>query len=320
MLKITPELPKYIKSHYKEWIPFRHYLEKHDLKSLKDGRIVKASYLLDKLFPFISFFLKASGLYKKGIKNAKDIKVRSLDLSYPDLPEGFNGFKILHLTDLHLDVLPDLDQIIADKIRPLKYDICFITGDYRKENHGNYDHVIPMLEKVFNAINAEFGTYAILGNHDSHQMIDDLEKLGLETLVNESVVIERNGEEIVLTGVDDPNSFYSNKIVDALNNSNGQFKVLLAHSPEIAKLASVNNYRLYLAGHTHGGQICLPWGKPFVTHLNFEKDKFRGKWQDQNMVGYTSSGAGLSGLPLRYYTRGEVTLITLSRDNKIQSE
>ena len=89
-------------------------------------------------------------------------------------------------------------------------------------------------------------------------------------------------------------------------------KVALVHSPEIVDLVAENNYSLYLTGHTHGGQICLPGGIPIVTHKVPRKFN-SGVWQHKHLQGYTNKGSGVCGLSVRYNCLGEVAFITLRR-------
>ncbi len=85
------------------------------------------------------------------------------------------------------------------------------------------------------------------------------------------------------------------------------------HSAEVADDADEAGYALYLCGHTHGGQISLPGGRPLVTHLKRCRHAASGLWRQGRMTGYTSRGVGVSDLPLRFNTRGEVVVITLRR-------
>ena len=78
-------------------------------------------------------------------------------------------------------------------------------------------------------------------------------------------------------------------------------------------MAAEAGFRLYLAGHTHGGQICWPGGHPLITHLHRLRHYSRGLWRHGEMLGYTNTGAGVSGLPVRFHSRGEVALVTLRR-------
>jgi predicted MPP superfamily phosphohydrolase len=91
------------------------------------------------------------------------------------------------------------------------------------------------------------------------------------------------------------------------------YSIALVHSPEMAVQAAERGYSLYLCGHTHGGQICLPGGRPMVKRLIRNRSFAAGLWRCGRMSGYTNSGAGVSGPPLRYFSRGEAALVTLRR-------
>ena len=136
---------------------------------------------------------------------------------------------------------------------------------------------------------------------------------GFELLINESVEIEKDGQKILVTGTDDPFNYYTEQAMLCLETRGYDFKIALVHTSELAKIASANNYNLYLCGHTHGGQICLKEGFPLVSH-QFEGKKFnQGLWKIGKMTGYTSRGAGVSGMPVRFNCPAEVTIITLSK-------
>ena len=87
--------------------------------------------------------LKATGFYKFGYRNARDLQVRQRTICPESLPEAFNGYRILHLSDLHLDSIEGLGESIARTITPLSYDLCVITGDFRYARYGEYRQVLP---------------------------------------------------------------------------------------------------------------------------------------------------------------------------------
>ena len=255
--------------------------------------------------------LKALGVYKKGVENAKNIFVNEIELYFDDLPNSFHGYTILHLSDLHIDTIEGLENVLIEKIKSIKCDICFWTGDYRKYTSGAYKHIFPALKKITDSISTKNGIYATLGNHDSYTMVPHLEKLGLNLLINESVELKNNLDRIIITGTDDPHYYPSEHHKKALQTEKGLFKIALIHSPEMYEEAEDNGYSLYLCGHTHAGQICLPNGYPPIKNLKKGHRFSKGLWQHKNMLGYTSPGCGVSGLPVRYNTQGEVTIIKL---------
>ena len=106
---------------------------------------------------------------------------------------------------------------------------------------------------------------------------------------------------------------YTDAARAALETAPDGFKIALIHAAELADIAANAGFSLYLAGHTHGGQVCLPGGRPIITHLGRHRRYASGLWRHGSMTGYTTTGIGVSGLPVRFNSRGEVVLITLRR-------
>jgi hypothetical protein len=255
--------------------------------------------------------LKLTGLYDRGVRNALDIRLRTIEVALSDLPKPFDGYRVLHLTDLHLDGLPGIDETICRVIRGHPADLVVLTGDYRWRVHGEHRPIVEPMRKIRAELAAADGIYATLGNHDPVALVEPLEHLGFRVLANETIAIERGGEAIHVTGLDDVHYFYSDAAAAALAGAPAGCKIALVHSPEAAHLAAAAGYALYLCGHTHGGQICLPGGRPILTNSLFHWRHARGLWRRGRMRGYTSYGAATSGLPVRFFSRGEITIITL---------
>lgn len=264
------------------------------------------------LVPF-GMFLRAGLLYEAGKRRALDLRLAERDLLFPDLPPEFDGYRLLHLTDLHVDGLPQMAETVAGLVRQRPVDLCVWTGDYRWRVHGPYEQVLPGLKTIVAAISTADGHYATLGNHDPVALVEPLERLGLRVLVNETATQQRGGASLHITGLDDVHYFYTDEARAALAAAPAGFRIALVHSPEAAHLAAAAGYSLYLCGHTHGGQVCLPGGWPILTNSALHYRHAKGLWRRGQMIGYTSNGAGTSGLPVRFFSRGEVTLITLRR-------
>src|SRR5262249_54043135 len=119
-------------------------------------------------------------------------------------------------------------------------------------------------------IDARDGIFGVLGNHDSHTIVDPLESIGVRMLINEHISCIRDDQTILLSGIDDVNYFYSDDATETLRDRPATpFAITLVHSPEIADVAAEAGYALYLSGHTHGGQICLPNRRPIFTALDY---------------------------------------------------
>jgi len=265
----------------------------------------------------LSQFFRAIGWYERGVRNVLAVQVRERSLKFSNLPEPFDGYRILLLTDLHLDGLDALTDALIARVRDLDVDLCLIGGDIRMEVYGPMAPSIRLLNRLVGHVTAKSGVYGVLGNHDCIEMLPEFEESGVTMLVNESQELRRGGSSLWLVGVDDPHFYRCHDLELAFRDTPPDgFKVFLAHSPEAYKEASAHGAHLYLCGHTHGGQICLPVIGPVFTHSSAPRFTVAGQWDYQGMLGYTSKGAGASGVPLRFNCPGEISLITLRQDPK----
>lgn len=298
----------------KIWANTRSFLENNNFKNKRNGVKSKRHWtLFTNLLKIFIIGLKFIGSYNKAYYNALDVKVNIIKLEYSNLPEQFDGFRILHLTDLHIDIAPNVDEKIIDAIKNLDYDVCLMTGDYRNSEYGSFKGIKKPLSNLMKNIKAKEGVFATLGNHDTYLMVSFFEEIGVEVLPNKTIDIVRGDKKISITGVDDVHSYYTDQAVLALEQNINNFKIAMVHSPEIFDIAADNNYNLYLCGHTHAGQICLPSGKPLITHLYTGKKFYKGLWKYKQMNGYTSNGCGTSGIPIRINTQSEVTIFELTK-------
>lgn len=294
------------------WATVRCWLEVDKYKQMRSGGRRRHHWdILEVLLHIFAYGLKAIGLYKRGVANAQTIELKRKTFRFSNLPSAFNGYTILHITDPHLDTLPNFEDQIIETIRGLEVDMCVLTGDYKLSVHGRYLHIIPAMKKLVAEISAKDGILATLGNHDTVFMVNPFEKMGIRVLANETISLTRTADVIHFTGVDDPHYYYTQMAAETLGASPEGFKIALIHSPELYDLAEEYGFSLYLAGHTHGGQITLPNQKPIIKHLHNGRRLAKGAWRYHKLVGYTSNGAGTSGIPIRFNTRGEITLFTL---------
>jgi predicted MPP superfamily phosphohydrolase len=257
--------------------------------------------------------LIATGLYWRARKNAEDIQIRRHDIRSPEVPASFDGFTILHLSDLHADMNDGAMRRLIELLPTVSYDLCVLTGDYRAKTFGPYQAALDGLARV----RAHLGgpIYGVLGNHDTVRMVPRLEEIGIRMLLNESEAIEREGEEIHLVGIDDAHYYRVDNIEKAAERvSASEFTILLSHTPEIYRQAAHAGFKLLLSGHTHGGQICLPGAIPIFLDSVLPRRLAAGAWRYHNMIGYTSVGVGSCILPVRLNCPPEITLHRLVRD------
>ena len=261
----------------------------------------------------IEIALRMTGIYWRGRANAGKVEVRRNIVRLLNLPSVFDGFTILHLSDLHADLSGPAMRRAAELAHGLDYDLCALTGDYRGRTHGDCRLCLEGVARLREALRGDI--YAVLGNHDSIVMVPDLEALGIRMLLNECVAIDRGGALIYLAGIDDAHFYRADNIEKAAADiPRGTVSVLLSHTPEIYRQAAHAGFDLMLSGHTHGGQICLPGGIPILLEADLPRAFGAGPWRHAGMAGYTSVGSGSSVVPVRFNNRPEITLHQLVRD------
>jgi hypothetical protein len=261
---------------------------------------------------FIRTALMATGLYRRACKNAEDIKIRRHDIRLPQVPDSFDGFTILHLSDLHADMNGGAMRRLIELLPTVSYDLCVLTGDYRGKTYGPYQGAIDGLARV--RAHLQGPVYGVLGNHDSLRMVPPMEEIGIRMLLNESAAIERDGEQIHLVGIDDAHYYRMDNIEKAASSvPAAEFSILLSHTPEVYRQAAHAGFKLMLSGHTHGGQICLPGAIPIILDSVLPRRMGAGAWSYRGMVGYTSVGVGSCILPVRLNCPPEITLHRLLR-------
>jgi len=256
--------------------------------------------------------LKSTGLYWRARRNAERILVKRNDIRFKSLPPLFEGFTILHISDLHVDMNEVAMNRLIELVGSMQYDVCVLTGDYRGRTIGPFQPALDGVARVGTHLKQPI--YAVLGNHDTIQMVPGLEAMGIRVLLNECETIVRKDQRIHLAGIDDAHFFRVDNIEKAaLSIPRGEFSILLSHTPEVYRQAADANFDLMLSGHTHGGQICLPGSIPIKLEAVLPRRMGAGPWQYSNMIGYTSVGAGSSVVPVRLNCPPEITLHHLRR-------
>jgi len=270
--------------------------------------------LLSWFIPFVIPVLKMSGLYRRGLRNALDVQQTTLTVSDPTLPESFDGFTLLYLSDLHIDGNEALLQPLCALLDRIEVDICLLGGDYRVLMHGDFRKVVDCFQQFLPHIRSQEGVFGILGNHDSWEMLKPLERLGMVMLMNEAVQVTRGADSVWMLGVDDPHYYRCDDYHKANRGiPTDAFRILLAHSTNVLFHIAAEPVNFCLCGHTHAGQIALPLIGPLITHSALKGPFIYGRWQYQQIPGYTASGVGTSAIPVRYNTASEVVVITFKR-------
>jgi uncharacterized protein len=253
-----------------------------------------------------------AGLLARGQRNALAIEARRHDVLLPRLPGRFDDFTILQLSDLHLDTNDTFVEALIEHVRPLSYDLCVLTGDYRERTFGPFQAALDGLAKLRPHLKTD--VYAVLGNHDTLRLVPGMEALGYKLLLNESARLRRGDDVIYLAGIEDAHFYCLEDFERATRNvPSGAISILLSHTPEPYRQAARAGFDLMLSGHTHGGQICLPGGIPVLTHADSPRAFARGPWRFEDMMGYTSAGAGTCTVDVRLNCPPEITLHRLRK-------
>jgi predicted MPP superfamily phosphohydrolase len=239
------------------------------------------------------------------------IAVERQEIYLRKLPKALDGFRIVHLSDLHYGPMVDPRHLqraieIANELHP---DMIALTGDYISQERG---YAAPCAE-IVGRLKATYGVYAILGNHDhwtDARLIADLFRAeGIRMLINEGVRIDARAEAFWLAGVDDTMVGLEDLPLSLAGARDDEFKLLLAHNPTILRRAARADVDLVLSGHTHGGQVTLRpeknrSGKP-------RRRMLRGLGRRANTQIYVTRGLGTVVLPIRYGCPPEVSLLEL---------
>lgn len=296
------------------WAANRFWMETENMKTRRYGnRWHHHWYILLFMMKTFEFMLHFTGMYKRGMRNAENIILREIPLYFPNLPQAFDGFTILHFSDLHLDGMKGLEDRILHILDNRTVDLCVLTGDYRTKLHGLHKHIINSLKYLIDRIHSRQGFIGVLGNHDSCHMVNPMEQIGIQMLMNATCLIHRGNERIRIIGTDDVHYYYTDQALHTLEYAEDEFSIALIHSPELYDMAAQMGVDLYLCGHTHAGQVCLPGGRAIITHLNRGRKYYRGLWNYLGMQGITHAGVGTSGIPVRFNTQGEVLIHHLHR-------
>jgi len=239
------------------------------------------------------------------------IAVERQEIYLRKLPQALDGFRIVHLSDLHYGPMVDPRHLqraveIANDLHP---DMVALTGDYISQERS---YAAPCAE-VVGRLKARHGVFAILGNHDhwtDARLITDLfQAEGIRMLINEGVRIDLRAEAFWLAGVDDTMVGLEDLSLSLAGARADEFKLLLAHNPTILRRAARAGVDLVLSGHTHGGQVTL---RPEKNRSGRPRRRIlRGLGRRANTQIYVTRGLGTVVLPIRYGCPPEVSLLEL---------
>jgi uncharacterized protein len=240
------------------------------------------------------------------------IEVRTISLPLPHLAPAFSGYRIVQLSDIHADRWMTAQRIqkIVNRVNQIHPDLVVLTGDFVTRNPQKFApnlSALKFLQPVDKMV-------AVLGNHDvwtdSALIQNTLETAGIQVLNNRVVTLDRPSAQLHIAGVGDvwAGRDRLNEVLAALPATGAA--ILLAHEPDFADTsAATGRFDLQLSGHSHGGQIHIPFMKRVLPPLAYKYPL--GQYQVGSMIQYTNRGLGSSGIPIRFNCRPEITIFTL---------
>jgi predicted MPP superfamily phosphohydrolase len=240
----------------------------------------------------------------------------------PRWPERMSGFTIAMLSDFHYDPYFSVHPLRAaiPLVTSLKPDLIVLTGDFvtlpMVGDESRAAFAAEPCAELLRRMTAPHGSWAVLGNHDINtdpgHVTHALQAVGIPVLANQSVAIERDGARFWLAGVNDVLSKTADLPATLYSVPGGEAVVLLAHEPDYADEASRYPVDLQLSGHSHGGQVRIPFLPPLYLP-ELAKKYVLGTYQVGTLPLYTNAGLGTVGVPARLNCPPEITLITLHR-------
>ncbi|MGB5634423.1 MAG: metallophosphoesterase [Waterburya sp.] len=243
------------------------------------------------------------------------IEVVPVELAIPRLDQVFDEFKIVQISDIHASELMPAKRLakIIKLVNQQQPDAIVITGDFITKRSNFYAERLTL---KLSQLQSKSGILAILGNHDHWQKeIAQLKQVIIDSnitlLDNQVYIVERGSQQLAFAGLDDPYWGEPNLPQTIAQLPDNVPAVLLVHEPDyIEKSAATHKFALQLSGHSHGGQIKIPFFHPLVLPHGGKK-YFAGLNQVEDTITYTNRGLGMTGLPYRFGSRPEITVFTL---------
>jgi hypothetical protein len=263
-----------------------------------------------------SAYLAALGLAGWGVfVRAHRVRIRTVDVFVDRLPEPLEGYRIAHLSDLHVGAMipPERARRWVDRTNQIGADLVALTGDYVTSGTRFHEAVARELGRL----RAKDGTVAVLGNHDNfggcEPLASTLRDVGVTLLMNGHHEVERGGATLAVVGVDDV--FSRRADVDASFEGVPEEAVVvgLAHDPRLFPAMAKRGARLVLSGHTHWGQVGVPL---LHRHVNLARPFFRfpgGMYEKDGASLWVHPGIGTTGPPVRFGVAPEITVVVLRR-------
>jgi hypothetical protein len=224
---------------------------------------------------------------------------------------------IVHLTDLHFEHVTKREEAVLAQLDAIQPDLILLTGDYVSDDYVHDPVVLAETRSFLSLLSAPYGVYAVTGATDYPDVVPIFEDLPIRLLQNEIEILELPQGDMALVGVSHLGYEADRRNLERLMSQvpDDAYTILLYHTPDLIETASAEGINLYLAGHTHGGQVRLPFYGALVTFSRYGKQYEMGQYQVGGTTLYVSRGLGMDGTPLprvRFLCPPEIAIFTLN--------
>lgn len=290
--------------------------------------IFRISFRKAFLYGLVSLFIPPLCFAYGSLIERNRVQVNEVEISSAEVPEGFDGYRIVHISDIHARSFQKRGKVLqkmAARINGLDADLIVFTGDIITMDSSELDS----LSHILKGLKAKYGVMSVLGNHDyciyAHpeaadddvsKVIEKEKAMGWNVLIDENRRIIRGTDTIAVIGVENtsPSRHFPSKgdLAKASEGTEGLFRILLSHDPMHWDMEVLGkDYPLTLSGHTHAMQFSL--GRWCPSKYMFRQ--YRGLYTENSQHLYVNIGLGETIFPARIGAVPEITLITLKRDS-----
>ena len=241
-----------------------------------------------------------------------------LTVKQENLPENFDGLRIVHISDFHNWSFSGMDELVMKRLKAFEPDFIAITGDIVDGYRTNIPLALSFVEQLVEVAPCYYST----GNHERgldeserQWLFEGMEKAGVILLHDEAVNLEKSGQILTIAGLRDRSSSAEMSSITADINAlceAGDFNIVLSHKPHCFEEYKASTADLVLSGHVHGGQARLPFvGGLYGPHQGILPEYDAGLYQDGDFAMVVSRGIGNSVVPVRFNNQPEIVLISL---------
>lgn len=238
-------------------------------------------------------------------------------ITYSSLPEQFDGFRIAQVSDFHNADFWGVEDAVVNAVKESKPDIIAVTGDLVDSTYPNVEVSLSLVRRLSDIAPC----YYVTGNHEAwigdenfKRLTGSLSEYGVTILRDSTAVLEKNGAELLIAGIDDPVFSYGIDNIPEIAGNDERFTLLLSHRPECYDVYKVSGVQLVLSGHAHGGQFRLPFlGGLYAPHQGILPEYDCGIFQDGDFALVVSRGIGNSVFPVRFNNQPEVVSVELHK-------